>query len=43
MARGVPALNVAVSVGVVLFEAVRQGRAAKMSHPPGSEARHEGP
>jgi 23S rRNA (guanosine2251-2'-O)-methyltransferase len=33
MARKVPALNVAVSVGVVLFEAVRQQRAARMTHP----------
>jgi 23S rRNA (guanosine2251-2'-O)-methyltransferase len=33
MARGVQALNVAVSVGVVLFEAVRQRRAAQMTHP----------
>jgi len=33
MARGVQALNVAVSIGVVLFEAVRRRRAAEMAHP----------
>jgi len=33
MAGGVESLNVAVSVGVVLFEALRRRRAAEMTHP----------
>jgi len=33
MAEGVESLNVAVTVGVVLFEAIRRRRAAEMTHP----------
>jgi 23S rRNA (guanosine2251-2'-O)-methyltransferase len=43
MARGVQALNVAVTVGVVLFEAVRQHRAAKMTHPEAGPGEPAGP
>jgi 23S rRNA (guanosine2251-2'-O)-methyltransferase len=43
MAHGVQSLNVAVTVGVVLFEAVRQRRVAKMTHSGGTPDESGGP